>query len=284
MPYPALPDRRMPYDNDGTLVYFGTLAGGAVRAASGAQTIELQDSDYTEVDNGNVPNGTQHVTWLFFPEQREVTGIYYIRGTPEAVLLAALHGSNDTANGLDGTWETASLPGGVPGRNNDFAWRSDIKPVSFTGPKQNIRAISATVGAGGSGGPRILHVYGEAAAGAMAHDLVFINHDDTPGQPFQAPEDFGDQPLGTTVVRQFRLKNTSATKTATGINIQCNDADFVIAEAAGGPWVVTINLASLGPGAESPTYYVRCTTPAPGAALQPRYARIVLVCDSGFFG
>jgi hypothetical protein len=159
-------------------------------------------------------------------------------------------------------------------------------PISFTGPKKNLR-VGFTHGASpffNGGQYAFLHLYGEAAAGQMAHDLVYINHDDTPGVAFTAAEDFGDQPLGTTVVRQFRIKNTSASRTATNLNIQCNDTDFVIAEAAGGPWVVTINLASLAPGAESPTYYVRCTTPAPGAALKPRFARIVTVCDAGFFG
>lgn len=283
MPYPALPDHRMPYDNDGTLVYFGTLTGGASRAATGAQMLELQDDDYIDVDSGNVSNNTVHTTFLFFPEQREVTGIYTIRGTANQP-LSSLQGSNDTSNGLDGTWETASLPGGVPGRADDFAWRGDIKPVSFTGPKKNLRVNLGTSGAGGSGGPRILHLYGEAAAGQMAHDLIFLDPDLGAGVAFPAPEDFGDQPLGTTVIRPFRVKNTSATRTATNVNIQCNDADFTIGESAAGPWVVTINIASLGPGVESATLYTRCTTPAPGAALAPRFARIIATCDAGFFG
>ena len=67
------------------------------------------------------------------------------------------------------------------------------------------------------------HLYGEKIAGQTPDDIIYINHDDTPGAEFTAPEDFGDQPLGTTVVRQFRVKNASATKTANTINIQCND-------------------------------------------------------------
>ncbi len=104
---------------------------------------------------------------------------------------------------------------------------------------------------------RILHVYGEKTAGQTPDDVIYIDHDTTPGVEYASPEDFGDQPLGTTVVRQFRLKNTSATKTAN-----------------------TINIASLGAGAQSATMYVRCTTPAPGNPLGPRFARIVTTVAS----
>lgn len=286
MPYPALPDRRIAYDNDGSQVYHTISGATLVAVESNAALIEWQDEDYIGAGS-SLDNGQAWRTYLFFPEQREVTGIYgeaTERNGPR--VISSVEGSNDTANGLDGTWETASLPGGAPpaGTSPSDLWRSSIKAVSFTGPKQSVRVNwSATTG-GTVGQVMVLHLYGEAAGAAMTHDLVYINHDDTPGVAFTVPEDFGDQPLGTTVVRQFRIKNTSATKTATGINIQCNDPDFTIAEAAAGPWVVTINLASLGPGAESPTYYVRCTTPAPGASLGPRFGRIVTVCDAGFFG
>ena len=289
MAYPLLPDHRMPWDVDGTLVYEGTMDAGATTVLTDTLKQALQDeSDIDEYGSAGSYHTYNHaVLWFFFPEQREITGIYSRMsdggGLNAQVAITDMQGSNDTGNGLDGTWETASLPAGVPGRTNAFSWRSEIKPVSFTGPKKNLRIRN-----NGSGGNykqwMIAHIYGEAAAGQMAHDLVFINHDDTPGVEYTGPEDFGDQPLGTTVVREFRLKNTSATRTATNVNIQLNDADFAMAAAAGGPWVVTLNIASLLPGAESATFYVRCTTPAPGAALKPRFARMVVVCDAGFFG
>lgn len=289
MPYAALPDRRMPYDNDGTIVYEGNLTSGAVTLRSGSALQNMQDDTYSNVAGVGAARQNQVTAFLFFPEQREVTAWYHYRDNEGNNGTVAITGSNDTTNGLDGTWETASLPSGQPGSLTDvFDWRTKIRPISFTGPKKNVR-VTAAAGSGGSGGTttqyfQFLHLYGEAAAGAMAHDLEFINHDDTPGVAFTAPEDFGDQPLGTTVVRQFRVKNTSATKTATNVNLQCNDADFTIGESASGPWVVTINIASLGPGAESATLYCRLTTPAVGAPLKPRFARIVAVTDAGFFG
>jgi hypothetical protein len=289
MAYPALPDHRMAYDNDGTLVYYGRLADGAIATVAGATLLEWQDMDLVNPASptwGGTGTGTDvgGVIWFFFPEQREITGQFVIYNTFGGLGSSLkFQGSNDTANGLDGTWELASLPGGAAAWANAHSWRSGIKPVSFTGPKKNLRIV-ATPNNQNNQFFTVLHLYGEPAAGQMAHDLVYINHDDTPGVAFTAAEDFGDQPLGTTVVRQFRIKNTSATRTATNLNIQLNDAEFVIAENPAGPWVVTINLASLGPGAESPTYYIRLTTPAPGENLDPHAARIITVCDAGFFG
>ena len=282
MPYTALPDRRIPYDNDGTVVGWYHGVNGLTAYPSGADLISLNGSSYAAVNtSGLMSSGTMGVL-LFFPEQREVTGIYAWLwddgGAGFEAPITGLVGSTDTTNGQDGTWETASLPGGVPGKVNSYAWRSDIKAVSFTGGKRTVRIYRSI---GYDGLPRFfaLHLYGEKTAGQTPDDVIYIDHDTTPGVEYAAPEDFGDQPLGTTVVRQFRLKNTSATKTANSINVQCNDADFAIS-TDGVTWVVTINIASLGPGAQSATMYVRCTTPPPGNLLGPRFARIVTTVAS----
>lgn len=283
MPYTALPDHRIPYDNDGTLVYQGDLTVGATTPSSGATLLEWQDEAF-DAGAGLEQGGANLVTWLFFPEQREVTAVYYRAINLFGVgTIGTIAGSNDTTNGLDGTWETASLPGGAPGFVDSFSWRSGIAVVSFTGPKKNVRIVNAPSNSNNQI-VQMLHLYGEPAAAAMAHDLIFLDPDLGAGVAFPAPEDFGDQPLGTTVIRPFRVKNTSASRTATNINLQCNDADFAIGESAVGPWVVTINVLSLGPGVESATLYTRCTTPAPGAPLKPRFARIIATCDAGFFG
>jgi hypothetical protein len=273
MPYTALPDRRMPWDNDGTVCAWGDLFNGVTGYPSGAQAIILNGPIYTS-RMGSVS------MWWFFPESREVTGTWVYgwneagNGSPQPI--NELKGSNDSTNGLDGTWETASMPSGFPARNTAYDWRGGIVPVSFTGGKKVIRTNQySPYGAAMMNA----HWFGEKVAGQTPDDIIFINHDDTPGGEYTACEDFGDQPLATTVVRQFRLKNTSATKTANTINIQCNDTDFAIS-TDNVNWVVTINLASLAAGAESPTYYVRCTTPAVGALLGPRFARIVTTVAS----
>lgn len=288
MPYPALPDHRISYDNDGSLLYWGNMTTGAANLISQGNMLELQDNDYADVALGGMSTTTFRV-FMFFPEQREITGYHAIVkndgvGVAGTYGFSVIEGSNDTSNGLDGTWETASLPGGATSFVNNFSWRSNIKAVSFTGPKKSLRTGYSVDITNDAVYLQMIHFYGEAAGGQMAHDLIFLDPDLGAGVAYPAAEDFGDQPLGTSVVRPWILKNTSATRTATNVNIQCNDPDFTIATAAGGPWVATINIASLGPGVESATMYVRCTTPAPGAALKPRFARIIAVCDAGFFG
>jgi hypothetical protein len=260
----------MPYDNDGTLVAAGTEFTAPTAFLSGANCIELNDEDYTSVV-------TNSCVWLFFPETREVTAFYALWGTDTRIETSAIKGSTNSTNGLDGTWETASLPSGVNHYTDAFDWRAAIKPVSFTGGKKVIRLVGTYFASADR--TLIMHIYGEKVAGQTPDDIIYINHDDTPGVEYTAPEDFGDQPLGTTVVRQFRVKNASATKTANTINIQCNDSDFAIS-TDGSTWVATINITSLAAGVESATMYVRCTTPAPGSAIGPRFNRIITTVGS----
>ncbi|HEY5276114.1 MAG TPA: hypothetical protein VIK38_06195 [Coriobacteriia bacterium] len=298
MPYTALPDMRMPYDDDGTVLGYGVasnagsaqaIANGVSIYPSGGDRLILNGFTYGALGTAiSVASGYSRCVWLFFPESREVTAFYY--GGDSATTrwglssngLVAIYGSTDTTNGVDGTWETGSYTAaaGSTGPGVD-KWRANLTPVSFTGPKKAIRFIASSTGGYGADSHNLVlfHLYGEKAAGQTPDDIIYIDHDTTPGVEYTAPEDFGDRPLATTVTRQFRVKNTSATLTANTINIQCNDADFVIS-TDNTTWVVTINIGSLGPGAESSTMYVRNTTPAVGTALGPRFARIVTTVGS----
>jgi len=281
MAYPAVPDRRIPYDNDGTVVGAYNIGGapgfsvGINTWLTGGQKIDLNDVD---VDDVVVSADPTTYWWFFFPEQREITAYVSAmtyNGQPQ---VAVLQGSNDTTNGVDGSWETASLPSGSANvdTRTPYDWRALIKPVSFTGGKRTLRmSLNRSFGSNVS----MIHLYGEKVAGQTPDDLVFIDHDTTPGVEYASVEDFGDRPLATSVVRQFRVKNVSTTKTANAINLQCNDTDFAIS-TDGVTWVVTINIASLAPGAESSTMYVRNTTPAIGGFLGPRFARIVAIVGS----
>ena len=316
MAYTALPDRRLPYHRDGTVVGWQltnttspstAVAQGFTNYLSSGDRSEFNDQDYTALSASLAPGwggaaGPTLCVWWFFPEQREVTAFafggttlddagttYHVQtsaGTLTTVRLHWIQGSSDTTNGVDGTWETASLPSGATvgfrGQSLDL-WRGSIGVISFTGGNRAIRAVFVVASAGAIGQgtrPIVLgHIYGEKVAGQTPNDLIFIDHDTTPGAEFTAPEDFGDRPLGTTVTRQFRVKNASATLTANTINLQCNDSDFTISED-GTTWVTTINIASLAAGAESATLYVRNTTPAAGNPLGPRFAEIVALVGS----
>lgn len=295
MSYPALPDRRMGYDNDGTVVVTSgqnqPYTSGASSYPSGAQVIALNGlgvltpSSYAPI--GNVGGSDGFGWWWFFPEQREVSAAFVgllvtANGTPW-LSQAVLEGSNDTTNGLDGSWETASTTlfgaNQVTTAGSIDAWRSGIKAVSFTGPKQVIRIRGVTSGQVGSSiSGTVIHLYGSKASGQTPDDILFLNGNASFAE-FISPMDFGDRPLGTTAVWTFKVKNASPTHTANTINIQCNDADFAIS-SDGVTYGTTINITSLASGASSGTLYCRDTTPNPGAALGPRFARIITTVAS----
>lgn len=279
MPYSALPDMRIPWDNDGTVAGFWNPTQGVRQWVTGTSKAANLNGYAGALQTG--PDGGCGGFVWFFPEQREFTAVYAMGreegGNGAMKAITAVTGSNDSVNVLDGTWETASMAGGYPAWENNYSWRSGIKPVSFTGGKKVVRLYTAN--SYGCLGYYYAHAYGEKVAGQTPDDVIYIDHDTTPGVEFGAAEDFGDRPLATTVVRQFRIKNTSATKTANSLNIQCNDADFVIS-TDGSTWVVTINIGSLAAGAESGTMYVRNTTPAAGSLIGPRFARIVAIVGS----
>ncbi len=301
MSYPALPDRRMSYDNDGTVVMvrsaFRSIGAtpdfsvGPNVTLTGTDRQQLNDVSYDALTSDaynrlSSPGGTTvnepAMAWFFFPEVREVTAIA-VGMAPFGAIIGAVNtmrieGSNDTTNGVDGTWEAATIPSGNPNASANLdEWRVSIKPISFTGPKKVIR-IALYAGLSWQGKYSLLHLYGAKAAGETPDDILYL--DGSAGfAEFSAAADFGDRPLGTTSTRTFKVKNGSATKTANTINIQCNDADFAIS-TDNATWVVTINIASLAAGASSSTLYVRNTTPAPGNPLGPRFARIVCTVGS----
>lgn len=293
MSYPALPDHRIPYHRDGTRIGYRisnlqNFNEGIASWMTQTEAIQFNDATYQSVYSG----ADCMKMWFFFPEQREVTAAYTAStgkgsGSSSERIDLVLHGSNDTTNGLDGTWEVASFPGGNPHRRSGAEswfnnlpfddWRTQIKPVSFTGAKKAVRLLYGGTAPFNTECFGFVHLYGEKAAGQTPDDVIFI--DDNTDLEFQAALDFGDRPLGTTVARVFRLKNTSSTKTANTVNLQCNDSDFSIS-ADGVTWVATLNFSSLAPGAETSNLYVRCTTPGPGGMLGPRFAEMVVTVGS----
>lgn len=272
MGYPAIPDRRMAYDADGTVIA-QALQGNAVTNYLGSTALtNLQGIAYA--GDGSALANSACSTWWFFPEQRVISGMYVLGGGNSAI--TSVTGSNDTTNGIDGTWETATMSGGYPSYVQADSWRAGIKSVSFTGPKAVLQVISSH----NSGATlTIAHLYGHKGTGQTPDDLIFLDSDDG-GAEFTADEDFGDRPLGTTVTRQFQVKNASATHTANTISLLCNDTDFAISTSSSGPWGTSISITSLAPGVSSATLYVKNTTPNPGSVLGPRFTRITATVAS----
>lgn len=266
MPYSAFSDLGIGYDDDGSVVVQGPVAGPASSYPSaGVLTSWQGDSDASS--QGYLSGSSQGYTWIFFPEKRIIDyGFITARqdtGTAQQIL--SIEGSNDTTNGLDGTWETATWSSGLPSYVASDSWRAAIKPISFSGSKKVVRIkvdTNKTIST--------LNLYGHKDTGETPDDITFT---DVSGTAFTIPDDFGDRPLGTTVVHQFKVKNLSSSKTAQTIVLTCNDTDWAIS-TDGVTYVTSFTIASIASGASSATLYCRNTTPAPGATLGPRKSRI----------
>jgi hypothetical protein len=284
MPYPTLLGHVIPYHIDGTVVIGFDVTGAWEYTVPSNKLVEINDEDLirTDVFNGLTGNGSPgaYLTF-FFPEQREIQGLYIIcdTGGPYSV-----QGSNDSTNGFDGTWEAASAPSGL---NNSTAnadtWRRSeagnigYKAISFSGAKRVLR-IGLT-GLGGGYEVKICHIYGKKGSGQTPDDIVFLDAEDSDAE-FTIPLDFGDRPAGTSVVRQIKIQNTSATLTANTIDLQLNHADFTFSTSPTGPWAAHLVISSLAPTTKSSVIYIKNTTQIPPADLGPYRAPLIATVGS----
>lgn len=279
MAYPTLPDRRMAWDIDGTKVYLGANINGPQYLEPAGSMTNANSFDTPDYNNQRYFGSASRSFWFFFPELRIVTaywGWWYVSQWGGYNTVQSISGSADSTNGLDGTWESAYLPAGLPSRDYAYSWRSSIKPCSFTQPIKVFR-ISASYGDDGYYTAMAQqHIYGHKASWETPNDIVFV--DASSGIEFPIDLDWGDLPLSAPVKKQFKVKNVSSTMTANTIQLTCSDTDFTISEDDV-TYGTTINLSSLTAGSSSSTYYVKGIPPADGLP-GPRAPRIKLTVGS----
>lgn len=283
MPYPVISSRRMPYDIDGSVVGYRSATGsnivnnclnqGVASWLTSQQLLTLNGAV-----RGNPLNSTTYAYgfWFFFPEAREIelVGLQY-PATPSIYSYSiVMQGSNDTSNGIDGTWETAvfTMP---PYSSAADWWRESLTPVSFSTSYRVVRIGFYTYGNGT--GVQAIHFYGRKAAGSAPDDLLFCNSD---GIEKTALLDWGDTPEGTTKIDSFKLKNSSTSKIAQGVNLQLNDSDFLLSFASDGPWTATLDIASIAANSLSATVYVKHQLEPPSLTLGPRQPRCIATVTS----
>lgn len=275
MGYSEILSRRIPYDINGTVVGYrgnNSYANGMDRWLTSSQAGELNDEDVT-----NVFTDAGQVYWFFFPERMEIeAGIINGAGEYYGVTFYELQGSNDTTNGMDGTWETAVFPSGTIHSTNSgiYYWREGIRPISFSTTYKVIRFRAYS-----EYGLRLryVHLYGRKAAEETPDDILFC---DTAGNEKTALKDWSDRPEGTTVIDSFKLKNQSTAKIASNVNLQLNHADLSLSFSEEGPWTATLDITSIAPGSLSSTVYVRHTLGNPLLILGPRAGRCIVTVGS----
>jgi hypothetical protein len=271
MPYPALTDLAIPYHLDGSVVKLISPTTGVVKTFTADEMLCLNDEDATAI---NYPSSPGYKLVVFFPELVAVTAIYaiLINAWGKAV-IGELQGSADSTNGWDGTWVNATMPNGYNSSTDDFdSWRKSIVPVQSL---SSVKVIKFTGGGDYYSGIEKLHIYGHKVAGQTPNDILFLDAENSDAE-FATPLDYGDRPSGTSVIRQIKLKNSSATLQAGNVDLTVVDPVDVIRISLSdtGTWVTTLNFASIAAGAKTAVIYVKCETPAPPTPLGPDRAPI----------
>lgn len=268
--YPDPPAPRMAYDADATVVVTHDGAGNVVELTL-AQRKKLNDESLAS--DLSLPAGSNYLAFVF-PQLRDIVAIGARFGDAGT---HSIQTSVDTTNGLDGTWTNLAInvdnvffsPVGTAHRTT---WSSRNGP-GVKGVRFNVVGLGADRHAYGA------HLYGVITAGQSPDRLILTDLVNNPigGAYF----DWGDVPRGSSADKQFKVKNISATKTATGTVISIDSlTDTVPSVAAqyflstdGITFAATVTIASLAPG-QAVTVTLRRVTPS-NASLALWDARLI---------
>lgn len=222
--YADLPGQRFSLGDDGTLgVQWNPTNNiqSAVSSGSLAGAVEL-DSAPTAFPSLAVAQYNQGYLGLIFPELRSIRGLFIgvsLSSTSQWDQALAEY-SADSLDGLSGTWTSFSASGirhSAAGTIQHTSYRNTIAAVNI----DNVKAVRFRVreanGSFRSVDWRNIHIYGYRS---VSVERLAFWHPTLDQELTGAYFDFGDVARGvTTGGKQFRIKNLSATKTATGLKV-----------------------------------------------------------------
>lgn len=270
--FPDVPDHRMPYDRDGSILFSHTFGSAVIiqhpndTSVTGSKTLNNEsDSIWSLGGGGNW--FANDMIGVMFPELRTVTGFFICR---QSGIADTLQWSPNTTSGADGTWNTAAATFTHKDGLIGTSYRDLIQPLSLTG----VRAIKFRQHGGESGFAsflRVFHLYGNIESGQNPDRLRFW-HPTLDQEVGGAYFDWGNSPRNTVQTRTFRIKNNSATFTANGIVVGrealTDTTPSVVGQhelSVSGTYAASQNIGNLAPGAISSVITVRRTTPSNAA-------------------
>lgn len=262
--YPDAPGMRMAWDDDGSVSVAWQAGGDNASPEPTLAVVEDISSNMTERNDEDLEVGqftglnlvntnSLMIQAIIFPELREIDGVYWV--TTGAVQRGKVDTSDDTTNGVDGTWtqqigDYAETPATIPN------YRENIIALAVNAA----RAIRFWRFTGGGAYNIVLHLYGTISPGETPDRLLFI--DELTGLEFTAVKDFGDVPRGSAREFQWRLKNNS---TVAGNNLTINTIQFTAESQflASGNWYTH----SIGGDAFQSTKQITSLAPEASSAL-----------------
>jgi len=275
--YNDVPGQRMAYDRDGTVCVYVN----GTSATQQAQSLMVTMNDHGTT-GWNFPDEGNLQGVLIFPEKRDIVGVH------QAVEYGGSSGWNtyygfktsvDTTNGIDGTWVTQASP--TTGIGNRESMRENITPYNLTG----IKAVKWHWAGSWYGAGQYFrikpHLYGGPTSGEAPNRLRFW-HPTLDQEVDGAYFDWGDIPRSTTVDKDFRIKNPSATLTAETVGLTMEALTDTTPSNVGQHSFTTdgvtfassVNLGDLAPGVISPVVTLRRVTVA-DAVFSLWWTRIV---------
>lgn len=267
--YPSPTARRINYHLDGTRLWYKTAnVASPTLTEDGSFMANMNDES-----SGTVPVLT--LQWssvtnpghgpfilLKFPNPVNITGIKGWGG--DIVSVAA---SNDTTNGVDGTWTsgTGYTPASTGIVQREWSRSGAITSQAFVG----VRWLRLTLPTGVTGARTFGKVLIYGAPAAATDSLEFWH----PTSDVIIPVDqfeFGDRPRGTAATKTFRIKNLSTILKAKTITVTRSIATdtspsvpgFHTFSLDGVTWVGSLSLGDLAPGAISPVITLKQDVPS----------------------
>ena len=276
--YPDVPGYRFAYDIDGTVGFrFNSVL---VNLSSAEMTLINRENSIGDGNNWIVMMGESGVQFfgLIFPEPRNINGLWMMtRRGGETVFNPTMEWSNDTTNGIDGTWTT-----GISGFGKMYPPQYSAIPFYRTGISTtnltNVTAVrfSATLS---NYAVMTVHLYGSIPTLNSPNRLRIIDETD---DDIAAQLDFGNILQRNSSTRQFKVFNNSATLTANNITVGIDAPTDATPSLVGQYQVSTdnvafanqVNIGNLSPGQSSGTMYLKDAV-ADNATLGPWTVRLI---------
>lgn len=252
-------DHRIPYHLDGTRVFYRTLVSPTELTPAQIVTMNDEDSDGLDVSQ------TGGYFMFMFPRACDITGYYVSYSANLSFTTPYLEVSSDTTNFTDGTWSNLGSAGFFNGGLTIHQARSSITAITTSNTiAARIYYYQDSLSAR-SMGFYAFHFYGSPSSG-IDGDRVWLWHDTLDQRLGPAALDWGNINQGIpTSVKTFRVKNSSATKSAIATvvaGLVPTDGTTTVASTMqfsldNTNWTATVTLPDLAAGAISQVVYMR---------------------------
>ncbi len=283
--YTDVPGPQIMYDRDGSWAFYVPVGATTGTVLSASQAKDLLDVSNTGYTSGEMRSGGP-LYGVIFPELRNLVG-YFIghdSGTTGGnnVNVQNLQTSTNTTNGYDGVWTTVTASPTWTTSINGY--RTVTAQTMSSVLALRINPYQTGGAAGGSSSIYALMLYGTPVTPT---ERLRIWHPTLDQELGAAALDYGDDQRSTTVDKTFRVKNTSAARTANSIVVSVEAlpseasptvvGQLTISQGAG--YASTQTVTSIAPGAISAVCTLRLVLTST-AALGLWRQRLLAVASS----